>query len=303
MSSSSGFNIRPSQKKLDTPKRVRHGIRFRRKAGLDGLPWHAARFLNAVEAGIAPEAKMLAMEYAEAGQVAGYTVQSGVVEAQVQGRGVRPYTVRLTVNPLSREEWDAVIERMANEAVYTARLLTGEVPESIEECFAAAKRHLLPAEGDELKTACDCDLPQPCKHAAAAGYLLAERIEVDPVVLFALRGLEGERVLEKLQEQRTLQTSGVSQAHSSASHDEDTSGLPPIERCIDDFWRPGAPLEEALNAAPAEHVPHALLRRMGPSPMGGKFPMVGLLASIYDSLRAAATRDAQAQQDPADPTE
>jgi hypothetical protein len=29
-----------------------------------------------------------------------------------------------------------------------------------------------------------------------------------------------------------------------------------------------------------------LLRRMGPSPMGGKFPMVGLLASIYDSIRA-----------------
>lgn len=291
MSSSSGFNIRPSQKKLDAPKRVRHGIRFRRKQGLEGLPWHAQAFLQAIEQGIAPEAKLLGMEYAEAGQVAGYTVNSGIIEAQVQGRGVRPYTVKLTVNPLSREEWDKVIERMAGEAVYAARLLTGEVPESIEECFAVVNRHLLPSATDPLKTECDCDLPQPCKHVAAAGYLMAERIEVDPVVLFALRGLAGERLLEKLQEQRTLQTSGVSQAHGSAAQEEDTSGLPPLERCVEDYWRPGASLDEALNATLPEHVPHALLRRMGPSPMGGKFPMVGLLASIYDSIRAAATRE------------
>jgi uncharacterized Zn finger protein len=290
VSSSSGFNIRPSQKRLDTPRRVRHGIRFRRKQGLEGLPWHAAAFLQQVEAGILPEAKVLGMEYAEAGQVAGYTVQPGAVEAQVQGRGPRPYTVRLSVRPLTREEWDGVIARMATEAVYAARLLTGEVPASIEECFASVGRHLLPCAADPLRTECDCGLPQPCKHVAAAGYLLAERIEVDPVVLFALRGLEGERVLEKLQEQRTIQTSGVSQAHASASHEEDTSGLPPLERCVDDFWRPGAPLEDALAAPPQEHVPHALLRRMGPSPMGGRFPMVGLLASIYDSIRAAAER-------------
>jgi uncharacterized Zn finger protein len=292
MSSSSGFNIRPSQKKLDTPKRVRHGIRFRRKNGLDGFPWHAAGFLHAVEMGLAPEAKLLGMEYAEAGQIAGYTVNTGVIEAQVQGRGVRPYVARIKVKPLTREEWDKVIERMAGEAVYAARLLTGEVPPTIEECFATIGRHLLPTADDGLTTECDCDLPQPCKHVAATGYLLAERIEVDPVVLFAWRGLEGEKVLEKLQEQRTLQTSGVSQAHGTASHEEDTSGLPPLERCIEDFWRPGAHLEEALNVETPEHVPHALLRRMGPSPMGGKFPMVGLLASIYDSIRAAATKEA-----------
>lgn len=300
MSSSSGFNIRPSQKKLDAPRRVRHGIRFRRKAGLDGLPWHALRFLNAVEQNILPEAKVMAMEYAEAGQIAGYTVQSGVIEAQVQGRGARPYQVRITVAPLTREEWDRVIERMANEAVYAARLLTGEVPESIEECFAVVGRSLLPTPADPLATACDCGLPQPCKHVAAAGYLLAERIEVDPVVLFALRGLEGERLLEKLQEQRTLQTSGVSQAHASASHEDDTSGLPPLERCVDDYWRPGPPLEDAIGAPPAEHVPHALLRRMGPSPMGGKFPMVGLLASIYDSIRAATPDPASGPEAPAE---
>ena len=290
--SNEGFSIRPSQKKLEQPRRVRHGIKFRRKNGLDALPWHADAFLRAVEEGIRPDAKVLGMEYALAGQVANYAVTPGAIEASVQGRGVKPYQVRITVKPLTREEWDKVIERMASEAVYAARLLTGEVPETIEECFAAAGRHLLPAPGDGVRTQCDCGLPQPCKHVDAAACLLAERIEVDPVVLFAWRGLEGERVLEKLQEQRTLQTSGVSQAHATAADDEDTSGLPPLEQCIADFWRPGASIEEAAAASQPEHVPHALLRRMGPSPMGGKFPMVGLLASIYDSVRSRASGQA-----------
>ena len=283
--SNEGFSIRPSQRKLEQPRRVRHGIRFRRKLGLEGLPWHAAAFVAAVEDGIRPDAKVLGMEYALAGQVANYTVSAGLVEASVQGRVAKPYQVRIAVKPLSREEWDAVIARMASEAVYAARLLTGEVPESIEECFAATGRHLLPAPGDGAQTSCDCGLEQPCKHAAAAAYLMAERIEVDPVVLFALRGLDGELLLERLQEQRTLQTSGVSQAHAAVA-DTETDGLPPLEQCVADFWRPGSAIDDPAADAPADHVPHALLRRMGPSPMGGKFPMVGLLASIYDSVRS-----------------
>jgi uncharacterized Zn finger protein len=289
--STEGFEIRPPQRKLEQPRRVRHGIKFRRKLGLDDLPWHAAAFVAACEEGIRPDAKVLGMEYALAGQVANYVVTPGAVEASVQGRGVKPYQVRIAARPLSREDWDKVIERMASEAVFAARLLTGEVPESIEDCFRAIGRRLVPGEGDGVHTQCDCGLPQPCKHVAAVAALVAERIEVDPVVLFQLRGLEGERLLEKLQEQRTLQTSGVSQAHAAATEDESDSGLQPLELCASDFWRPGAPLDEALAMPSPEHVPHALLRRMGPSPMGGKFPMVGLMASIYDSIRARAPRE------------
>ena len=284
-------DLRPQQRKPEQPRRVRHGIKFRRKLGLEGLPWHAAGFVAACEDGIRPDAKVLGMEYALAGQVANYVVTPGAVEASVQGRGARPYQVRITVRPLTREEWDRVIERMAAEAVFAARLLTGEVPESIEDCFREIGRRLVPGPDDAVHSQCDCGLPQPCKHVAAVAALMAERIEVDPVVLFQLRGLEGERLLEKLQEQRTLQSSGVSQAHATATEDESDSGLQPLELCASDYWRPGAALDEATAVPTGDHVPHALLRRMGPSPMGGKFPMVGLMASIYDSIRARALQD------------
>lgn len=287
--SNDGFSIRPTQKKLEQPRRVRHGIRLRRKLGLEGLPWHALAFMNAVEANIRPDAKVMGLEYALAGQVANYTVGSGLVEASVQGRDVRPYSAKIKLKPLDREEWDRVIEKMAGEAVFAARLLTGEVPEAIESCFAIVGRHLLPTGDDGVTTECDCGLEQPCKHVAATAYLIAERIEVDPLVLFELRGLDGELLLERLQEQRTLQTAGSSQAHATTATEDDTGGLPPIELCIADFWRPSAALDETDMIASTEHVPHALLRRLGPSPMGGKFPMVGLLASIYDSIRTRTT--------------
>jgi hypothetical protein len=39
-----------------------------------------------------------------------------------------------------------------------------------------------------------------------------------------------------------------------------------------------------------EYAPHALLRRLGSAPLEGRFPLVGLLASIYDSVAVAARR-------------
>jgi hypothetical protein len=58
-------------------------------------------------------------------------------------------------------------------------------------------------------------------------------------------------------------------------------------------------------------APHALLRRLGQSPLQGKFPLVGLLASIYDSIAedgrklretsdAAASAEAEAADDAVD---
>ena len=65
---------------------------------------------------------------------------------------------------------------------------------------------------------------------------------------------------------------------------------PPLEACIDDFWRSGPRLAELKRTPPAAHASHALLRRLGPSPLGGKFPLVGLLASIYDAVAKSALR-------------
>ena len=273
----------------EAPRRVRHGIRLKRKNGVEGLPAGARTWLDLVEGQAVQEARLLGLEYALAGQVASLSFVPGAVEAMVQGRAPRPYSVRLASAVLERREWDSVVESMAAEAIYSAKLLAGELPASIEAPFARVGRTLVPTTTEELTISCQCGDPLPCKHCVAVAYLAAERIEVDPLVLFGLRGLPGERLLERLQEARAVAGSGSAGVHSApASSAPGGAVLPPIEACISDFWRPGRTLSEFDAAAPASHAPHALLRRLGPSPLGGRFPLVGLLASAYDTIRQHA---------------
>ena len=275
-------------RKPDVPRRVRHGIKFRRKEGLQGLPWFAKAFTDVVEGRAALGARVLGMEYALSGQAASFGLENGLVEALVQGRAARPYAVKLTLPHLTSEQWVEVVQTMAREAMFAAKLLVGEMPEEIEKPFASCGTHLLPATPQELKVECNCGEKLPCKHLVAVSYLLAERLEVDPLALFELRGLAGPTLLERLQEARTVQTTGVSQSHQSPQLPSQKAQLPPLEACLDDFWRPGRKLADFEQLAAQQHVPHALLRRLGSSPLGGKFPLVGLLASVQDSLRAKA---------------
>ena len=273
-------------KKPDAPRRVRHGIKFRRKNGLADLPWTAQAFVEVIQEKASLGAQVLGMEYALSGQLASFSVDEGLVEAQVQGRAFKPYTVRVSLQHLTPEKWSEVVQLMAKEAMFAAKLLVGEMPLDIEEVFQECAVQLLPHTWKDAKAECDCGEKIPCKHIVAVTYLLAERIEVDPLVIFALRGLPGTKLLERLQEARNVHSAGVSQSHQSAQLPSQKAKLPPLESCLNEFWRPGKKLSD-FQALPAqEHIPHAVLRRLGASPLGGKFPLVGLLASVQDSLRA-----------------
>ena len=81
-----------------------------------------------------------------------------------------------------------------------------------------------------------------------------------------------------------LATRGVSQAHTNPDIDRLAGPVRAIESRLREFWRPGASLEESRDSPLPKHVPHALLRRLGASPLKGRFPITGLLASIYDTV-------------------
>lgn len=282
------------QRRIEGPRRVRHGIRLKRKEGIETLPELARRWLELAIEGADPGARLLGLEYAIAGQVASFTILPGAVEALVQGRAPRPYPVRIECRALEREQWDAVMQGMAREAIFSAKLLSGTLPATIDAPFAAAGCTLLPSTASELVASCPCGGDLPCKHVVATATLVAERIEVDPPILLTLRGLPVERVLERIQQARALLSAAGAPVPrsaprvSSAGAIRASSALPPIESCLHDFWRPGRSLAEFEATPPGHHAPHALLRRLGPSPIGGRFPLVGLLASAYDTIRAAA---------------
>ena len=94
-------------------------------------------------------------------------------------------------------------DAMAAEALYAARLLSGEMPEQIEDAFRAAGVTLFPADEGDLETDCTCpDWANPCKHVAAVYYLLGERFDADPFLMFELRGRTKEQIVEALRARR-----------------------------------------------------------------------------------------------------
>ena len=139
--------------------------------------------------------------YARAGQVLDFKLSQGKVTAQVQGSRVRPYQVRIGVLPLTTAQWRRVLERLAGQALFRAKLLAGEMPHEIEEVFAECGTPLFPRSATDLDMHCSCpDWGVPCKHLAAVCYVLAEEFDRDPFAMLAWRGKARDDLLAALRE-------------------------------------------------------------------------------------------------------
>ncbi len=277
-----------SQRKQETPRRLKHGIRFRRKENLDDLPWPAAPWTTLLCASGSADLLPEALDYARQGQTASLIVTPHGIEAAVQGREPRPYQVRIDTDVFSSSDWDRVVQIMAREALYSAKLLAGEMPPQVESPFQSLGLTLVPQSMQEVRCSCTCGScthTASCKHVLCVAALLAERLAGDPLLAFTLRGLDGQKLLERLQEARAIATRGIARAHSMPPVAQSASHAPPIDACLPNFWRPqGDSIVGSTPSLNEPFVPHALLKRLGQSPLGGKFPLVGLLASIYESI-------------------
>ena len=99
------------------------------------------------------------------------------------------------------------------------RLSRGGMPPDIEDLLAGCKLSLFPASYTDLKASCDCpDAENPCKHIAAVYYLLAERFDADPFLIFTWRGRTQEERLDGLRARRARsKTKGSSASPRTAA--------------------------------------------------------------------------------------
>lgn len=279
---------RPPDRRSETPRRVRHGIRLH--GDLDELRREtiAGRWLEILERSFTAAAWQEGLEYARAGQIAQLSVGGGAVVAAVQGRRSQPYDTRIGIEPLAQEQWSRLVATLAGEAGMVAPLLTGEAPDGLLELSERRGTDLLPADSLHLEVSCTCDAPAPCKHAAAVGMVTAERLKREPLTIFDLRGLASHLLLDRLRQVRAIQAYGAASAHADPFIAESQAPVAPLEDVLEEYWRTGPVMASLQREPPAEYAPQALLRRLGPSPLPGKFPLVGLLASIYDSVATYA---------------
>lgn len=244
------YNYKPTSP-IDTDE----GIKAKSRRGDFVKNWWATRWLAAMERVMDRGRLQRGRSYARKGQVLSLEEGQGQITAKVQGSRRTPYKITIELTPLAEKDWEKVQAALAERPYFVAQLLAGEMPQEIEEVFEAVKLDLFPGRR-ELKQECNCpDWAAVCKHLAAVHYILAERFDEDPFLLFRLRGKTQDEILASL---------------GTDEGDQDTAVVPtyappvPLRDSLDTFWQSGPELESFyLQIAPPD-TPYPLLERLGP---------------------------------------
>ncbi|HEY9847748.1 MAG TPA: hypothetical protein V6D03_16320 [Candidatus Caenarcaniphilales bacterium] len=169
--------------------------------GSGSREWWAQRWIDVLEGFGWRRRLERARNYVREGKVLSFQFQGSRVIAQVQGTAPEPYEVLLSLESFSDEQWSYVIDSMAQRAIFTAKLLAGEMPPNIEDSFTANGLSLFPFSKFDIESKCSCPDPvNPCKHIGAVYYLLGDHFSQDPFILFQLRGRTQQQIIASLRQ-------------------------------------------------------------------------------------------------------
>lgn len=259
------------------PIRVAGGLTLRSKRGEIAQTWWSRRFIEVLESFGMGSRLDRGRAYARTGQVISMSLSTSLVVALIVGTRPEPYRARIGVKKFDDEEWRRIERALAGQAIFTAKLLAGEMPPEIEGVFTELGLTLFPETMREMSMDCTCpDWQAPCKHLAATCYLLAESFDTDPFEIFAWRGRDREDLLANLRALR-----GSLQVRERRVE----TAVVPLEDCLDHYWeQPSAPAAPVPDLVVTQH-PDALLDQLDPLPLTvRKRKVVDLLRPAYRAL-------------------
>ncbi len=262
------------------------GIKAQSKGGKFGENWWARRWIEVLESFEMGARLSRGREYAKKGHVLSIQIEEGQVLARVQGSRPKPYEIDIRIHTLPETDWSKIAGRLAEQAVFSARLLAGEMPADIEEIFEEEGLSLYPAAEGDLEAQCTCpDTANPCKHCAAVYLLLGEEFDRDPFLLFALRGMRREKLLAMIEKQLP-QIAGPDGEHArngEGPEEKPEDPKQPLPLDPDTFWKGAVRLpEEVMGDVTPPPTSCALPRRLGPFPFWqGQRPLLDALEPIY----------------------
>lgn len=220
---------------------------------IDSPPWWVQQWNDLLNSYRFKKRLERARKYAKEGNVLSIEFKGPEVLAKVQGTAPEPYELSLSIDPFSEEDWNYIVETMAQEAIYSAQLLAGEMPHNIEKVFTANGLSLFPFTLSDIRSRCSCPDPQnPCKHIGAVYYQLGDRFSEDPFVLFQLRGRSKAQILDNLRRLRSQGSEGqepdTTISPTLLPEKESKPVLPNLSTRLDiqQFWRYCESLDSSL---------------------------------------------------------
>jgi len=132
--------------------------------------------------------------YVRNGSVCHLEIKRGLIHAKVQGNFL--YTVTIEIEPLAKSAWKGIKKLCTGRISSLLDLLQGRLSGGVMEVVTDRQKGLFPAP-QEIRMACTCpDWAVMCKHVAAALYGVGARLDERPELLFLLRGVDHEELVD-----------------------------------------------------------------------------------------------------------
>lgn len=154
--------------------------------------------------------------YVRNGSVCHLAISKGQIEAIVSGSSL--YHINVKIKPIAKSKWNQVKKSCAGQIGSMLELLQGHLSSHVMEIVTDQNSGLFP-KPNEIELACDCpDWATMCKHLAAVLYGIGARLDKQPELLFLLRGVDHEELVDaELDVHATTATSN--KRRHIASHD------------------------------------------------------------------------------------
>ena len=164
--------------------------------------------------------------YLKNGMVLDLKIKECEVEALVQGTRVKPYEVKVHIEPLKKKTWQSIVKDCQGKIESLEELIEGKFPKELSQLLTAKGTGLFPSP-DEIGFTCSCpDWASMCKHVAAVLYGIGSRIDNSPELLFILRDAKIDELISEAVEEKSKELLKKSRKKTSrAIADEDISDI------------------------------------------------------------------------------
>ncbi len=132
--------------------------------------------------------------YVRNGLVCHLDIEKGRVKAIVSGSSL--YNVEVNIKSFPSAKWQDIKKQCAGQIGSLLELLQGKFSDRVMEVVTNPEKGLFPL-AKEIKFTCDCpDWAEMCKHIAAVLYGVGARLDQSPELLFKLRGVDHEELID-----------------------------------------------------------------------------------------------------------
>jgi uncharacterized Zn finger protein len=266
------------------PLPTQTGIQTRSQRGEFAKNWWARRWLETLERLMQGVRLSRGQYYARMGQIVSLEEIKGGVLARVQGSRPKPYRVTIQLAPFNIKQWEKVFDLLSEKSIYMAKLLVGEMPQDIESVFNQAGVSLFPEHAADLQMRCTCpDKITPCKHVAATHYILGDRFDEDPFLIFRMRGRSQEQILEALRQRRGAEAD-LDIDYKEYPTRNNTPEKPRFPETLEHFWDTQQDLNQVNVQVRMPNIPQPLLKRLGEPEFSSQLTLQGQLEESYDMI-------------------